>query len=414
MASAFDRRALLGGSLAVAAAGVLTACAGTPRAENPSPTSGTESPSPTPSPTSGWKSTSSRPPPAVSFGPNGTHYPADLPWLGEAAALELTAECDWSDIARVINGLDAAAVEAGVIIRVKPGTLPGGGAGSSSPPVLAGAGDPEWARNVLICPLEGFASVTIDAAGMRWDQCSRLSLFGMVSAGTFVMTQCAQIQVGWSRFNGLSITRGASGVSLFELVLGFRQSEDDTVGIRPTEQFEMIDLARYGCVFGPSVKPADSGAHCDTIQLEGTGSGAFGPFRSVDCVDYGSSNAAELLHTQVLLAEYGHCLILGGQLPWQVYPLRPGDYEGNPNAFAGGCQDVRLTDCVVVGAVGKMGFTQVQNSTLSYEPVDKQQPRDVGSWTVDVSSDAWDRATIMSLQAIPDYEIPTLRALWSW
>ena len=189
------------------------------------------------------------------------------------------------------------------------------------------------------------------------------------------------MQVGWSRFNGLSITRGARGVALYELVLGFRQDENDTVGIRPIDELEMIDISRHGCVFGPSVKPAESGAHCDTMQLEGTGSGPFGPLLSVDCVDYGSSNAAELLHTQVTLADYQHCLILGGQLPWQVYPLRPGDYQGDPNAFAGGCQDVRLTDCVVAGAVGKMGFTQVQNSTLSYTPVDKQQPSVSGAWT---------------------------------
>ena len=62
-----------------------------------------------------------------------------------------------------------------------------------------------------------------------------------------------------------------------------------------------------------------------------------------------------------------------------------------------------------------MGFTQVQNSTLSYTPVDKQQPTRIGR--VDASmraSASWDRRTIMSLQQIPDYEIPTLRALWTW
>ena len=412
MTSGFDRRSLLRGSLTLAAAGALTACApvapDTPA--TPSPTATAPSPTPTP----GWAKSSARPLMESSYGPNGTHYPDELPWLGEAAALELIAECSWADIERLVRGLDAATVADGVVIRVKPGTLPGNGSGSSSPPVLASVGDPAWTRNVLICPLEGFSSVTLDATGARLDQCARLSLFGLVSPGTLVMTQCVAMQVGWSRFNGLSITRGARGIALYELVLGFRQDENDTVGIRPIDELEMIDISRHGCVFGPSVKPADSGAHCDTIQLEGTGSGPFGPLLSVDCVDYGSSNAAELLHTQVSLAEYQHCLILGGQLPWQVYPLRPGDYQGDPNAFAGGCQDVRLTDCVVAGAVGKMGFTQVHNSTLSYIPVDKQQPRDSGAWTVDESIGGWDRATIMSLQQIPDYEIPTLRALWSW
>ena len=404
---------MLRGSLILATAGVLTACAPGSPSGSPTRTPSPESPSPTPTP-AGWAESSRRPSTETSYGPNGTHYPADLPWLGEAAAVEMVAECAWTDIERIVQGLDAATVAEGVVIRVKPGTLPGNGAGSSAPPVLAGVGDPSWTRNVLICPLEGFGSVTVATTGARLDQCARLSLFGLVSAGTLVMTQCAAMQIGWSRFNGMSITRGARDIALFELVLGFRQDENDTVGIRPIDELEMVNISRHGCVFGPSVKPADSGAHCDTMQLEGTGSGPFGPLSSVDCVDYGSSNAAELLHTQVSLAEYQHCLILGGQLPWQVYPLRPGDYQGDPNAFAGGCQDVRLTDCVVAGAVGKMGFTQVQNSTLSYPPVDKQQPRDSGAWTVDEGVAGWDRATIMSMQEIPDYEIPTLRALWAW
>ncbi|MET0781288.1 MAG: hypothetical protein ABWZ16_07200 [Microbacterium sp.] len=413
MTPAFDRRSMLRGSLTLAAAGLLTACAADETPESsatPSPTATTPSPTPTP----GRVESSGRPVMASSYGANGTHYPDDLPWLGEAAALELIAECSWADIESAVRGLDAATVTEGVVIRVKPGTLTGNGSGSSSQPVLASVGDLSWTRNVLICPLEGFSSVTLDATGARLDQCARLSLFGMVSPGTLVMTQCAAMQVGWSRFNGLSITRGARGVALYELVLGFRQDENDTVGIRPIDELEMIDISRHGCVFGPSVKPAESGAHCDTMQLEGTGSGPFGPLLSVDCVDYGSSNAAELLHTQVTLADYQHCLILGGQLPWQVYPLRPGDYQGDPNAFAGGCQDVRLTECVVAGAVGKMGFTQVQNSTLSYTPVDKQQPSVSGAWSVDESIGGWDRATIMALQEIPDYEIPTLRSLWAW
>ncbi|MCR2808885.1 MULTISPECIES: hypothetical protein [unclassified Microbacterium] len=402
-----NRRSLFRGSLILATAGVLASCSALP-APRPTP-SHTAAPTPAPVP-----SASRRPATTRSYGPNGTHYPEDLPWLGDTAALELVAECDWIDIARKVEALDAPTVAAGVIIRVKPGTLPGGGAGSSARPVLAGVGNAGWARNVLICPLEGFGSVTTAAGGIRFDQCARLSFFGFQSAGTVTMTRCVGLQLGWSRFDGMNITRGARDIALYELVLGFRQSADDTAGIRPTEAFEMTNFTRHGCVFGPSVKPDGSDAHCDTIQLEGTGTGPFGPFLSVDCVDYGSSNAAELLHTRLVLADYQHCMILGGQLPWRVFPLRSGDYEGDPNAFAGGCQDVRLTDCVVVGAIGRMGFTQVHSSTLSYNPVSEQQPRDSGSWDVDGDSRDWNRDEIMARQSIPDYEIDTLRSIWAW
>ena len=407
MPADINRRSLFRGSLILATAGVLASCsvAPTPRASPSLPA--VETPTPVPS-------ASLRPAASRSYGPNGTHYPDDLPWLGDAAPLELVAECDWMDIARKVQALDAPTVAAGVVIRVKPGTLPGGGSGSSSRPVLSGVGNAGWERNVLICPLEGFGSITTAAGGIRFDQCARMSFFGFQSAGSFTMTRCIGLQVGWSRFDGMSITRGARDIGLYELVLGFRQSADDTSGVRPTEAFEMTNISRHGCVFGPSVKPDGSDAHCDTIQLEGTGSGPFGPFISVDCVDYGSSNAAELLQDKVIRAEYEHCMILGGQLPWRVYPLRSGEYQGDPNAFAGGCRDVRLNDCVVVGAIGRMGFTQVHGSTLSYNPVSEQQPRDSGSWDVDGSSAGWDRDEIMSRQAIPDYEIDTLRTIWAW
>jgi hypothetical protein len=378
--------------------------------------------SPTLSPPSSPTSTSSRPPvvssarPAArpSYGLNGTHFPEDTPWPGEEAAHELVAECDWVDIARKVSGLSSAEVAAGAVVRVKPGTLPGGGSKSSSPVALGNVGNQAWTRNVLIVPLEGFGSVTVSDAGIRIDQSARISLFGFVSAGGFTLTRCVDIEMGWSRWSGGGITRGARNVGFYELVLGFRQDSNDTIGYRPIETYEMTGLTRYGCVFGPSVKPADSGAHCDTVQLEGTGTGVFGGFTSVDCVDYGSSNAAFVMHTDLTFADFQHCLVLAGQLPWQVYPLRPGDYEGDPNAFAGGCQDVRLSDSVVSGAVGKIGFTTVTDTSLSYAPTASQGPTVSGSWTVDTGIPGWGRDKIMSLQEVPDYEIPTLRSLWVW
>lgn len=410
------RRTLITTGLAAAVAFTAAACSPSgPAGAGPTRTpTRTPSPTPTASAPGAGPATSARPETARSFGPNSTHYPEDLPWLGERAGTELVAECDWDDIAQKIAGLSPDDVAAGAVIRVKAGTLVGGGSGSSAPAVLANLGDTAWSRNVLIAPLEGFGSVSLATEGSRIDKCARLSLFGFVSAGGLTMTECSAIQVGWSRLSALSVTRGGRDLAFYELVLGFRQNPEDTVGIRPTDANEMVNISRYGCVFGPSVKPADSDAHCDTIQLEGTGSGPFGPFTSVDCVDYGSSNAAELLQDKVSAATYEHCLILGDQLPWRIFPLRPGDYEGAPNAFSGGCNDVQLTDTVVCGAIGRMGFTRIENSTLSYAPQASQQPRDSGTWRVDAAVANWTAEEIMAQQAIPDYEVPTLRDLWRW
>lgn len=403
----FGRRAFLGGGL-LAAVAVVSACA--PVESDPTPT-----PTPTPSiPSVPRPESSGRPAVVASYGPNGTHYPDDAPWVGEQAAHEIVAECDWRAIGRAIQGLTAARVAEGVIIRVKAGTLPGAGSTSSATPALSGMGDPEWERKVLVCPQDGFGSVTFSDAGVRFDQCANIALVGFLSSGGFALTRCIGIAIGWSRFDAANITRGGRDLAFYELVLGFRQNADDTAGIRPTETFEMTDLRRYGCVFGPSVKPAGSDAHCDTVQLEGTGTGPFGPFLNVDCVDYGSSNAAMLLHDRVSQAGYDHCMILAGDLPWRVYSLRDGDYVGQPNAFAGGCRDVRLVDSIVAGPIGRVGFTHVERTRLSYAPVASQQPSDVGAWDVDTAIARWGRDEIMAAQSVIDYEIPTLRSTWQW
>lgn len=350
----------------------------------------------------------------TSYGPNGTHFPDDLPWPGDVAPIDVEVECDWVAIARRVQALSAEQVALGVVIRVAPGILPGAGATSSARPALAQVGNQSWTRNVLIVPRDGYGTVQIADVGVRFEQCARLSFFGFTSAGGFVLTRCVSFQIGWSRFDAMSITRGGRDIAFYELIVGFRRNSEDTGSLRPTETFEMSNISRYGCVFGPSVKPADSDAHCDTLQLEGTGTGPFGPFLSVDCVDYGSSNATELLHDRLISAEYQHCLVLGGQLPWRVYALQPGDYQGDPNAFAGGCQDVRVIDSVVAGPVGRMGFTRVENSQLSYAPVDSQQPTSGGGWTVDTGISNWSAEQIMALQDVPDYEPATLTRIWAW
>ena len=391
-------------SAVLVAGAAITACSAGPAPAPPSARISPTSPAPT----------STRPSTRASYGANGTHFPVDLNWPGEQAALEFEAECTWTDIARRVQGLTAAEVAAGVIIRVLPGTLPGGGGQSSSPAVMTQVGNQNWTRNVLIVPRDGFGSVLVSPEGIRIDECARLSFFGFLSEGSFTLTRCVDLQMGWSRWSGAGVTRGARNIAFYELILGFRRGQDDTAGFRPIETFEMTGLERHGCVFGPSVKPEGDSAHIDTVQLEGTGTGPFGGYDNTDCVDFGSSNSVNVLHTRLSYASFAHCMILGGQLPWTVYPLAAGDYQGDPNAFAGGCLDVRLSDSIVVGPIGSLGYTSVTDTRLSYQPVESQAPSGSGAWTVDPSIASWGRADIMSMQEIPDYETSTLTALWAW
>lgn len=417
--SEISRRTLLLG-LGIAGAAVLASCApadDTPQADsNNSPSTGTlpdQASSATSVPEAPGQPATLVPAAVASFGPNGTHYPSALPWLGDTAATELVVDADWGAIRSAIESLSAAAVAAGVAIRVKPGTLKGRGSGSSREPVLGGLGSPDWKRNVLICPRDGYGTVTV-TDGARIDKCHRLSIFGISGPDSgLVLTECSDLQLGWCRWSAMGITRGGARIDLYEVVLGFRRDPEDTFGIRPTDSHKMVDISRYGCAFGPSVKPDGDKAHCDTAQLEGTGNGEFGPYMSYDCVDYGSSNAVTVLHDAVTRAEYHHCMVLGNTLPWEIFPLEAGDYRGEPNAFSGGAQDVRLYDSVVCGAIGRLGYTRVLNTLLSYEPQSSQQARTEGSWTVDTSVARWSAEEIRKRTG-SDYSDTSLAGFWRW
>lgn len=384
---------------------LLTGCAPSDAAQVP--TNGPRTPTPTPSGTA-------HPGRAPSYGPNGSHYPADIPWLGDKAATELEVECTWTGISDAIDSLSADQVAAGAVIRVQPGVLIGAGAGSRRTPVLAGCGDAAWARAVVICPRDGYGSVQVLQQGFRIDQCSRLAFFGFKGGDVeFYATNCSFVTVGWSQWSALSFTQSGSHLELYEVVLGFRRSPGDTFAVRPTDTNQMIEISRYGCAFGPSVKPDGDPSHCDTTQLERTGSGAFGPYTSTDCLDFGSSNSVVLVHDSVSMAQFDHCLILGEGLPWQVYPLQAGDYQGKPNAFAGGGHDVRLTDSVVCGPIGRLGFTHVQNTKINYQPTGQQQPSVAGSWTVDPTINSWTTADIQELVG-GEVTPAAMAAHWTW
>jgi hypothetical protein len=404
MDSGFSRRSLLQLGLALP---VLTLAACVP---GPAPAPTIATPTPTPS-----KDVQPRPVVAGSFGANGTHYPDDLPWLGDVGAHEVEVDCSWAAIASAVRGIKPSEWEAGAIIRVRPGILVGGGAGSSKPAVLSGLGDMEGTGQVIICPRDGYGTVRVEQQGIRIDNCHGLAIFGIDGPDVEAyLTNCSRITMGWGIWSGMSLTRAGLDIALYEIVLGFRQSETDTFAIRPTDGLPFSNISRYGCVFGPSVKPDGSEAHCDTIQLERTGSGDFGPFVSVDCIDLGSSNAVVQAHDRLSSLEYQHSLVLGGQLPWTVYPLQPGDYAGDPNAFSGNCMDVRvLGGSVVNGPVGRTNFTVVTDSTIGYPVADSQQPVVEGTWAIDPGVSAWSGDQIRSL-AGTDFSRASLSANWIW
>ena len=154
----FSRRSFVR-LLAVAAPAAATAmCAPTQKSGAPTATASVPSSSATAAaPTAAPAAIVGAARPAVvrSFGPNGTHWPAHTPWIGDAVTTVEVA-CTWAAIRTALLAVTASKAAAGVHIKVRPGTLPGLGASSGSKAVLQGLGSAQWSKNVLISPRDGW------------------------------------------------------------------------------------------------------------------------------------------------------------------------------------------------------------------------------------------------------------------
>ena len=99
-----------------------------------------------------------------SFGPNGTHWPSLVPtpfMYDDNVANTIVVDPNWNAIKNAINSLSDAQVAAGALILVKPGTLPGNGAGSGSVPMLQDIGSLTWNQRVTVAPRDGYGTVNI-------------------------------------------------------------------------------------------------------------------------------------------------------------------------------------------------------------------------------------------------------------
>lgn len=120
--------------------------------------------------------------PAVirSKGPNGTHWFSDTPWLGATASMpagqKVTVACTVEAIEAAVDALLAlgtaaakAKVDAGYAILVQDGTLIGGATGPFNANtaivprvILSGKGSTDWAKKLLITPLNGPGRVRVN------------------------------------------------------------------------------------------------------------------------------------------------------------------------------------------------------------------------------------------------------------
>lgn len=346
------------------------------------------------------------------FGPDGSHWPSRTPRPTDAFDRTIECDCTWAAIANAISSLRTVAPNGNVRILVRPGTLAGNGAGSSSKPVLQGVGQTGRGRRILIMPRDGSASVSFDAS-IRLDRVMGVSFVGFWTfPGSLVLTGVSDFAWAWSKGRAFNVssneTAAVSGVEFVECVTPESQLTESDAWATRTAGSTVTDLSITGCYIASMYKPSGSSAHLDTYQLSGTHA-----LRNVvmkDTVIFASTNAAFIPTELASGVRFEHCLVVAGTRMLQRYPLPTGaksSTTGAPQAANGsGTNGVMAArDSIMIGSVPGV-WASVENSftpaTTTYS--------NSGGWTSDPTLSTVDSAWLEQRTPTPTDEY--LRAIW--
>jgi hypothetical protein len=355
-----------------------------------------------------------RPVRVPSFGPNGTHWPDDTPWLHDVVPHVLDVECTWAAIRRALESVTPEWAAEGVHIRVEPGVLVGSGGGSSGSPVLRELGLADWGRRVLVLPRDGYGSVRL-TGGVRFHRVDGVA-FALLYGDQVTLSACRRTALCWSSLDGWIVQASAGGpgsiaemCDLYEVVVDrTRLQSSDPTGLGsgytkntggPADGNGMLrNCLLEGCYTAPRWRVAGDSDHVDTCQTY-TGGGLMYGFTFRDTAVWGSNNCAlqasgltpEL--ARYLPAEAGvhitldHALLVGPATTQATrYPALPG---GTPVAGnqaingAGGVLGMIAHDSIIAGSIYPSTWREVTNTLIP-----KERPSAVvsrGGWTVDGS-----------------------------
>ncbi|MDR1010630.1 MAG: carboxypeptidase regulatory-like domain-containing protein [Opitutaceae bacterium] len=362
-----------------------------------------------------------RPAVVSSFGPNGTHWPTLIPtpfMYDVTVPHVIEVDCTWTAIGTAISGLTDEQANAGVLIRVAPGTLTGNGSGSSSSPVLQNLGKTTWAKRVTIAPRDGFGSVTIgdlstpenaalNAAKARFLNVKNVCFAGF-RAGVILMASCDGSALAWSQCYFLpshnSSAHGAtlvSNVEVVEVVVDKATlfptrndtGRDHTASVVALGAAEMtLDGFRFtGCYFAPSFQ-ASAGRSVSSLHLGdwgGTASiGVAKNFRITDCALFGSGIGSLNTH-EIDGLVINHSYIVSGDVSQARYPIPEGAYQSGTvyyyKALAGNGKNLSIANSVVAGDINTGATTAAQpwasvtDTQVNTSPAAELTPAS-GSW----------------------------------
>ena len=209
-----------------------------------------------------------------SYGPNGTHWPANTPQLGSTFGKVVDVACDWTAIGKAIAAVTDAEIDKGVHIRVAPGTLPGFGASSGSQAAIKGIGRGTATKNILVSPKNGWGTVTI-ADSVRLVGVKGVT-FARINGRFILLTDCsrtswAQSKVGFG-FRMTSSNGVTSECNAYEVVMADAKIDiNDPFGYAAGTGSMITQSVWEGCYCAPVFRPSGATDHIDTLQMYGNG-----------------------------------------------------------------------------------------------------------------------------------------------
>lgn len=362
--------------------------------------------------------------PVRSFGPNGTHWPADTPALGSTFGKVIDVACDWTAIGRAIASVTDAQIAAGVHIRVAPGTLPGYGASSGSTAALKGVGRGTAAKNILVSPKDGWGSVTI-ADSVRLAAVKGVT-FARINGRFILLTDCPRTNWAQSKVSyGFRMTASSGivrGCNAYEVVMADAKADiSDPFGFAAGTNSMITDSVWAGCYCAPVFRPAGASDHIDTLQMYGNG--AYRGLTIRDSTFFGALNSALQLggpksqdpDLGTAFVTLDHVILTSQIVATRVrYPAPQGSYTptiGQAINGSGESGQLFAKDTYVFGSMYTTQWGNVENSFTSYSKAPTNNGSAVGAWKYDAAMSSWGAEQFEQLTPTPtdDY----LRTIWA-
>ncbi|GAA2979887.1 hypothetical protein JOD63_002865 [Microbacterium terrae] len=351
---------------------------------------------------------------AASYGPNGTHWPSRTPRATDTFDVVVEADCTWAAISKAIAYVDERSRDGAGAVLVKPGTLPGNGAGSSSAPVIQLVGSSGRASRVLVAPRDGIGSIT-HTGSIRIDRVKGVSFVGFwTHPNSVVLTSVEDVAWAWSKGQAFNATAGKGGplsnVEFVECVTpDAKLTESDAWAFR-TAGNVLDGVSVIGCYIAPSYKPAGSTAHCDTLQLSGDKAQANITLK--DTVLFASTNAGFIPSGLAKNVMFDGSLLVAGDRMLQRYPVpaQANNFtSGAPAAVNGsGTRGILSSRGSTFIGIVRGEWASVQSSTISGSA---SVPVASGGFTSDPSLAKIDAAWLERTVPVPSDD--RLRAIWA-